>query len=115
VTVLFETGRIDLWVAILSEGGASLEGRVSSGLLIPRKEECPQAQLDDALREKLCLAYPIVYLLEFLIRRDTCLDFDAGQKLSTTKCHLQVQIYLCYASTLSLCFTLDFGKFTVDF
>ena len=74
--VLLETGRIDLGVVKLSEGN------VSSRPLIPQKEECPQEQLGDALREKLCLVYPVVCLREFLIRWDMCLDPGTCQKLT---------------------------------
>ena len=60
MVVLLGMERIDLGVAVLSEGGAS------------------SGQLGDALREKLCLAYHVVGLREFMMRRDTCLDPDAG-------------------------------------
>ena len=35
--------------------------------------------LGDTLREKLCLAYHVVCLHEFLMRRDTCLDPNPDQ------------------------------------
>ena len=65
MAVLLGTGRINLGVVMLSKGGTS------------------SWQLGNALSEKLCLAFPIICLREFLMRWDTCLDPDAGQKLTT--------------------------------
>ena len=60
--VLLGTGRIDLRLAMLFEGGAS------SGQLIPREEECPWEHLCDVLREKLYLVSPVICLREFSMR-----------------------------------------------
>ena len=49
---------------------------MSLGPLIPQKE-CPREHLSDVLKEKLCLAYSVICLREFLMRRDTCFDPDA--------------------------------------
>jgi len=60
-------------------------GRMSIlGPLIPRKEECPWSSWVMFFREKLCLAYTVVCLWEFLMRWDMCLDPSVSQKLITT-------------------------------
>jgi len=77
---LLGTGRIDLGMEMLSEGG------VSSGPLIPWKEECPREQLKRCSMGEFYLAYRVFCLGEFLMRYDTCLDPHACQKLTTTRC-----------------------------
>ena len=60
-----------------------LEGGASSGKLFPRREERSREQLDGAL-QSVQTAYLVVCPREVLMRRDTCSDLGAGQKVTIT-------------------------------